>query len=98
MSVLVNGVVTLRATSVEFIPVPVARPNGQAVSLAADVEYSMVPDRTDPVTWTAAVLYEGQLGIQYDGDLPPGTYRVFARVNAAPEQPELDCGRVRLES
>ena len=74
--------------SVEFQPVTVTR---DGVSVTSGLSFAVVIDGARPTTFTAAATLEGRVGVMLSG-LAAGTYRVFARLDASPETPVIDCG------
>jgi hypothetical protein len=73
---------------VEFQPV-IVKVNGQVTQ--DDLEFSVVPLKRRPDTWTAAVTLDGQVGFMVE-NLDPGSYTVWAKVLSSPELPVIDCG------
>lgn len=63
--------------------------NGEPVT--EDVEFSVTPWRDRPTTWAAPYVVDGKTGVRINA-LPPGSYRVWARVTDFPEIPVVDCG------
>ena len=74
--------------SVEFQPVSVTR---DGIAVTTGLSFAIVTDGQRPTTFTAATSLDGAIGVMVSG-LAAGTYRIFARLDASPEIPVIDCG------
>ena len=73
--------------TVEYIPIEVTL-NG--VVTTTGVSYAIVADGSRPTSWTSATVLNGATYGLITG-LSAGTYIIWARVNAAPETPVIEC-------
>jgi hypothetical protein len=75
--------------STEFKSITVT---ADGVPQTTGVSFSVVPEApgVQPGTFTPAVTEGGKVGFML-GSFGPGCWRIFAKVDAGTEQPELDC-------
>lgn len=74
--------------SVEFQPVKITR---DGLAITTGLSFAIAVDGARPVTFTAATVLNDEPGVMISG-LAAGTYRIFARLDASPEIPVIDCG------
>lgn len=71
--------------TIEFLPVTVTR-NGTPTTTG--IEFAITPHSTRPTTWTPPTTLGTDIGVMVEG-LPPGAYKVWARITATAETPVL---------